>query len=291
MVARNLSTMADAEYNRGHYNSAFHYFDQCIDLAREHGFGRVLAANLPMRGFISHYRNDVNAKRADYNEAIEMAIRTHDLRSAINTLAGGLMWAEMGDYEKGKEWLDKGLTITRKIGSKLFEGQCLYYSSRLMSMQGDYIQARKYAQDALSIFRNAESGMTFRGPTALGIYAIAVDDPKVRNEILQEAEKMLEGKCLAGNRLDFYEHAMQACLQACEWDEVDRHAQALEEYTASEQIPRCKLVIDRGRALAAFGRGDHSSEVIKKLRKVHQETSRAELKFALPEIEAALRSE
>jgi uncharacterized protein YqgV (UPF0045/DUF77 family) len=102
---------------------------------------------------------------------------------------------------------------------------------------------------------------------------------------------MLNGKCLASNRLDFYEHAMQACLQACEWDEVDRHAQALEEYTASEQIPRCKLFIDRGRALAAFGRGDHSSEVIEKLRKVHQETSRVELKFALPEIEAALRSE
>ena len=62
LVARTLSTMADAEYNRGHYNSAFHYYDQCIDLAREHGFGRVLAANLPMRGFISHYRNDVDAK-------------------------------------------------------------------------------------------------------------------------------------------------------------------------------------------------------------------------------------
>ena len=69
-----------------------------------------------MRGFISPYRNDVDAKRADYNEAIEMAIKTHDLRSEINTLTGGLLWAEMGDYEKGKEWLDKGLTSTRKGG-------------------------------------------------------------------------------------------------------------------------------------------------------------------------------
>ncbi len=291
LVARTLSTMADAEYNRGHYNSAFHYYDQCIDLAREHGFGRVLAANLPMRGFISHYRNNVEAKRADNDEALEMAIRTHDLRSEVNTLISGFMWAEMGDYEKGKEWLDKGLTITRKVGSKLFEGQCLYFSSRLMSMQGDYIQARKYAQDALNILRNSESGMTFRGPSALGVYAIAVDDPEVRNKILQEAEKMLEGKCLAGNRLDFYEYAMQACLQACEWDEVDRHAQALEDYTASEQIPRCNLFIDRGRALAAFGRGNRSPEVIEEHRRVHQETSRVKLKFALPEIEAALRSE
>ena len=133
--------------------------------------------------------------------------------------------------------------------------------------------------------------MTFRGPTALGIYAIAVDDPDMRHDILQEAEIMLEGKCHAGNRLDFHEHAMQACLQAGEWDEVDRHAQALEEYTASEPIPRCNLFIDRGRSLATFGRGNHSPEVIEELRRVHQETSRVKLKFALPEIEAALRSE
>ncbi|MDC1287930.1 AAA family ATPase [Gammaproteobacteria bacterium] len=291
LVAQTLSTMADAEYNRGHYNSAFHYFDQCIDLARKHGFGRALAANLPMRGFISHYRNDVEAKRADYDEAIEMAVKTHDLRSEVHALTGGLMWAEMGDYKEGMEWLDRGLTITRKIGSKLFEIQIPYFSSRLMSMQGDYSQARKFAQDALSVLRHSESGMTFRGPTVLGIYAIALDDPDKRHDILREAEIMLEGKCLAGNHLDFREYAMQACLQAGEWDEVDRHAQELEEYTASEPIPRCNLLIARGRALAAYGRGKRSLEVIDELRKVHQEASRVELKFALPEIEVALRSE
>jgi class 3 adenylate cyclase/tetratricopeptide (TPR) repeat protein len=290
MVARTLSTVADAEFNRGHYNSAFHYFDQCIELAREYGFGRVLAANLPMRGFISHYRNDVEAKTRDHHEAVELAIKTRDLRSEVNALTGGLLWAEMGDFEKGEEWLEKGLLITRGIGSKLFEGQILYFLSRTMSMKGDYILARKYALESLSVFRDSESGMTFRGPTALGVYAIALEDSDTRRKVLQEAEKILEGDCLAGNRLDFYEHAIQACLRACEWNEVDRYAQALEDYTKGEPIPRCTLIINRGRALSAHGRGNTDRAIIQELGKLQEEFIRAELKFALPELEAALQS-
>ena len=157
-------------------------------------------------------------------------------------------------------------------------------------MKGDYVLARKYAQDSLSVLRDSESGMTFRGPTALGVYAIALENSDTRREVLQEAEKILEGDCLAGNRLDFYEHAIQACLHACEWNEVDRYAQALEDYTKGEPIPRCTLIINRGRALSAHGRGNTGRSIIQELGKLQEEFTRAELKFALPELEAALKS-
>jgi hypothetical protein len=88
----------------------------------------------------------------------------------------------------------------------------------------------------------------------------------------------------------FYEDAMQACIRAGVWDEVDRYAQELENYTASEPIPRCKLFVDRGRALAAFGRDNRGQGIIKELQRVHEETARVKLKFALPELEAALQS-
>ncbi len=132
--------------------------------------------------------------------------------------------------------------------------------------------------------------MSYRGPTALGIYALTIDDPDLRHDILQEAEEILAGDCLDHNYLDFYEDAMQVCLQSGEWDEVDRYAQALEDYTAAEPIPRCTLLIDRGRVLATYGRGYHNQDIIQELRRVHDETSRVELKFALPELDAALQS-
>jgi len=291
MVAQALSGLADADYNRGHFDSAFKYYDECIALARQHGLGRVLAANLSMRGFISHFRNDVDAKKADYHEAVELAMKTRDLRSEFIALTGGSLWAEMGDLDNGQEWLEKGFAIVRKLGSQLFEGEYLYLFARIECMRGDYEKARRYAKDSVSVFRKSDSGMPFRGPTALGIYAITLDEANLRHDILQEAEILLAGDCLDHNFLDFYEDAMHACLRAGDWDEVDRYAQALEDYTASETIPRCKLFIDRGRALANYGRGNRSHEVIQELRRVREETSRAELKFALPEIEAALQSE
>jgi len=288
MIAQALSGMADAEYNRGRFESAYQYFDECIEFAREHGFGRVLAANLSMRGYISHFRNDVEAKIADYHEAVDLAMKTRDLRSEFMALTGGLLWIEMGDLEKGMDWLDRGLTIVRKLGSKLFEAEYLFFFAKIAHLQGDSEQARKHALDSVSILKEAESGMSYRGPTALGIYALTVDDSDLRHDTLQEAEKILAGDCLDHNYLDFYEDAMQVCLQSGEWDEVDRYAQALEEYTAAEPIPRCKLFIDRGRALADYGRGNRSRDVIQELRRVYEETSRAKLMFALPDIEAAL---
>jgi len=44
--AQALSGLGDAEYNRGRFLSSYRYFDQCIELARKYGFGRVIGANL-----------------------------------------------------------------------------------------------------------------------------------------------------------------------------------------------------------------------------------------------------
>ena len=288
--ARALSGLADAEYVRGNFTSAYNHFDKCIELAREHGFGRVIAANLSMRGFLSHWRNDVEAKTRDYHEALELAVKTRDLRSEMMALTGGNLWAEMGDFTKSQEWLDRGLVIVCRLGSKLFEGEFLYLLGRVALMKGDRELARKHSQKALSILREAESGMTFRGPTALGICALTAEKPDQLHSILQEAEDLLAGGCIDHNYLDFYEDAIQACLQASELDEVDRYAQALEDYTATDPLPRSRLLIARGRALAAHGRGNRDQETMESLRLVHEEASKVALKFTLPELEKALKS-
>ena len=132
--------------------------------------------------------------------------------------------------------------------------------------------------------------MTFRGPTALGICALTAEEQGLRHSILLEAEDLLAKGCVDHNYLDFYEDAIQACLQASEWDEVERYAQALEDYTAADPLPRCSLLIARGRALAAHGRGNRDQATMEELRRVHGEASQVALKFTLPELEAALNS-
>ena len=288
--ARALSSVADAEYMRGNYTSAYCNFDQCIELAREHGFGQVLAANLSMRGWVSHWKNDVESKTADYFEAVELADKTRDLRSEMIALSGGSLWAEMGDFSMSEEWLQRGIAIVYRLGSKLFEGEFLYLLARVALMRGDQELSKKYSREALSILRESESGMTFRGPTALGVCALTAEEHGLRHSFLQEAEDLLAKGCVEHNYLDFYEDAIQACLRDSEWDEVERYAQALEDYTAADPLARCSLIIARGRALAAHGRGNRDQATMEELRRVHGEASQVGLKFTLPELEAALNS-
>ena len=157
-------------------------------------------------------------------------------------------------------------------------------------MRGDQELSLKYSREAITILRESESGMTFRAPTALGICALTAEDNDQLHSYLHEAEDLLARGCVAHNHLDFYADAMQACLRVSKWDEVERYAQALDDYTAADPLPRCSLFIARGRALAAHGRGNRDQATMDELRRVHGEVSQVALKFALPELEAALNS-
>jgi len=81
---------------------------------------------------------------------------------------------------------------------------------------------------------------------------------------------------------------MDACLDSGEWDEVDRYADALEDFTRVEPLPWCDFFIARGRALSAYGRGQRDETTMEKLRRLHDEADRVGLMMALPEIDAAL---
>jgi len=136
--------------------------------------------------------------------------------------------------------------------------------------------------------RESESGMTFGGPIALGILALAAESPAQCHRALAEAEKILQAGSVGHNYLNFYEDAMEACLQIEDWNAVERYAGALEDYTRPEPLPRSGFFIARGRALAAHGRGRRDSENRAHLEQLHGEASRVGLAIALPALETAL---
>ena len=291
VVARALSALADAEYNRGRFLSAYNYFDQCINLAREHGFGRVIAVNMAMGAIGSQWLNDVESSVADCHAALEIARKTSDLWAETIALAvGGRLRAQIGDPVEGKVWLEKALDISRDMRSNLMEAMCLYELARIEIMEGSYLEAYRLATETISILKKSESGMTFKGPVMLGIIAFATNDADERREALGKAESMLSEDSVGHNHLDFYEDAMEGSLRMAQWDEADRYAQALEDYTRPEPMPRSEFFIARGRALAAHGRGKRDQASMAELQRLHDEAETIGLKFVLPALEAALAS-
>ena len=83
---------------------------------------------------------------------------------------------------------------------------------------------------------------------------------------------------------------MEACLRAGEWDEVNRFALALEDYTKDEPMPRCEFYIAWGRALAAHGRGNRDQASMAELQGLHDQAREIGLALSLPALETALAS-
>ena len=290
--AHALSGLANAEYNRGRFISAHMYFDQCLELAREHGLGRVIAENLSKRSYVSCWQNQIEEAISGYREATQQAVQTNDPRAEMLALMiGGSLWALVGDIDEGERWLKSSLKIIRRLGVRLFEGVCVYLLGRFSLLRGDRDRARKLTLKGIAILRESESGMTFGGPIALGILALAAEDSGQCQEALAEAEAILDAGSVGHNYLNFYEDAMQACLQIEAWDEVERYAQALQDYTRSEPLPRSDYFIARGRALAAHGRGKRDPATHAELQRLSVEAMKNGLNISLRGLARALESD
>ena len=159
---------------------------------------------------------------------------------------------------------------------------------RLAHLRGCWDEAEKLAEEAVDTLR--DGGMAYLGPTALGVLALVSRNPDRRRAALSEAEELLRGDCVSHNYLSFYRDAMETCLQTGQWDEVERYAQALEDYTSAEPLPRSDLSIARGRALAAFGRGKRDEATMQELQRLRDEAMHVGLEVAIPALENALSS-
>ncbi len=81
---------------------------------------------------------------------------------------------------------------------------------------------------------------------------------------------------------------MQVALELADYDEVERYAMALEDYTRPEPLPWSEFFVARGRALAAFGRGQSGAALMAEIQRLRDEGERLGLRSALPAIETAL---
>ena len=288
ITAQTLSGLGDAEYARGRMISAHRYFDQCIEISREQGLGKVLAANLAMRGQMHRWQNKFGPALRDLEEAVSLAQETGQLRAELIALSGGEWLLNLGRVDEDERWMKRRLELARRLGSRLFIGDGLMELARIAYTRSRWDEAEKLAQEAVDALR--DGGMAFLGPMALGTLALVTRNSDRRRSALSEAEELLRGDSVSHNFLGFYPDAMETCLQMGEWDEVDRYAQALEDYTSAEPLPYTDLFIARGRALAAFGRGDRDDATMQELQRLRDEAEHIGLKVAIRALQEALSS-
>ena len=287
--ARALSGLGDADYLRGRMITAHGHFKRCIELCREHGFGRIEIANRYMVGVTLLYQNELEAALDDCLAAAEAAAKVgHHRAEIVARQVAGYVLFDMADLARAKEQCDQALALAQHLGAGRFEPLNLVHQGKVLALQGHRAEAVKLMEEAFAMSR--ESGITFSGPWVLGALAVVSDDPAARRRALSEGEDLLRQGCVSHNYFRFYVDAIATALELEDWDGADRYAAALEDYTRPEPLPWTDFFIAWGRALADHGRGKRDEATMAELRRLGDEVERVRLRAAWPALERALEA-
>ena len=172
------------------------------------------------------------------------------------------------------------------MGAWRFEQSCLVTLGRLALIEGHRGEAIDLLQQAVALSK--ELGRSFHGAHILGALATALEETEAKRRALSEAEALIAAGCPGHNQLRFYPDAINVALELGDLDEVERYAEALEDFTKSEPLAWADFFIARGRALVAHARGQADPALACELQRLRDEGLRMGFIVALPAIEAPL---
>ncbi len=285
--ARALSGVADAEYLRGRMITAYDHFRQCIELCREHGFGRIEVANIYMLGFTRIYHDTIQNALNDGRAAVEAARKVgHHRAEMLGQVMCVYALVELGELDRARAHSEKAQALVRRLGAWRFEAQNLTWLARIEYEEGRRPEALELLEQALEIGR--DTGMAFTGPRILSAIALVTEDPERRRSALEEGEAILRLGAVSHSHFWFYRDAMQASLNVGDLAGVERYAVALEEFIRPEPLPWCEFSIARARGLAAFRQDRRDAETLAELRRLREEAERTGFRTAVPALAAAL---
>jgi len=282
-----LSGMADASYVAGRMATAFRYFGRCVGVARQNGFGRIEVANRSMVGFSRLYLNQLREALEDGLETVAAAAKVgHQRAETLGETLATLVLYEMAEYVLARQHNARALALARQLGTPRFAAQALMYEGKLARAEGRREDALRALKEALRI--SEEIGHGFAGPRIMGEFARGLDDPRAKRAALAEGECMLRDGSVGHNHFYFYADAIETVLETGDWDEAERYATALEDFTRPEPLPWSAFFIARARTLATWGRGRREAEQVAGLQRLRDEAKRVDHKTALTALDKAL---
>jgi class 3 adenylate cyclase/tetratricopeptide (TPR) repeat protein len=290
-TARALGGLGDAYYALGRMATAHRYLDRCIDLCRAHGFASIEMSYLYMRSDTHYYQAKLTEGFADCQKAIEMAAAVGNRRAEFFgrwslILLYNLEWNRRPDAAT-KQSLATGQDIVERLGLRRCEPLIIMARCSVAVLDEQPIDVDAELRKGYAICQ--ETGVTFAGPWLLSLLLHLTQDPETRDWALNEGQRVLsEQVCVSHNYIYFYRYAMDSLLAAHLWDQVEQYASRLEEYTRPEPLPICDFFIRRGRALAAFGRGQRGLDLVHEIRLLRDEAERLSLNSDLPALQEAL---
>jgi hypothetical protein len=236
------------------------HFEHCVRESREAGELGLLLTNLPMLAITRVYACEIDAAIADAEESISLAARLGDLRAEVLSLLAAFSTLSCrGRHREAHAAATRSAARAREIGAARFEAEATVAVALASAALGERAEAADLLRHAVPMA--LELCASYCGPFALGALAFVTRAPEERADALARGEALLARGAVSHNHIDFRRFAIEACLEDADYAGVERHADALARYTASEPLPLTELVIGRARALAS-ARGKRPSKAV-----------------------------
>lgn len=282
-----LGGLGDAHYLRGYMETARNQFQTCVDMCKEKGYGRIEVANRHMVGWSRIHLMEFAEACEDATESVRMAAEVNHQRAEIlGSKLAGITKLELGHFEEAETHCQNALEISRKLSATNFTIHTLCLLARSQSAMENIAGAVVCLAEAVDLLN--EVGMSFIGPSVLAFQAALTEDETDRRNIMAKAEKCLDSGTVSHNHMFFARTAMDTSLSHCEWDQATYYARRLEIFTQNQPLPWANFLIDRARALAAWGRGHKEDDILVELIRLRDTAKQAGMVLALPELENAV---
>jgi class 3 adenylate cyclase/tetratricopeptide (TPR) repeat protein len=282
---RALSGLADAHYGAGRIVSAHRCFRECVEMSREHRFGQIEAANLPMVAFAALLMGKLDEVQETSRAAVTLAQRMANRRAEIVAHHGcAIAHLEQGDVGLARPHGQAAVDLSRAIGARRFDPESMLLVAGCLFYDGDRVGATAMMREALAI---AREHISYCGPMILGTLARATPDPEERRRCLEEGEQILDAGSPAHNHLFFYREAIDAALDVQDWSAALRYADLLEDQFREEPLAFADFVVARAHALAAAGQGRRDPALRSQLHRLAAAARKSRHARLLPALEAA----
>jgi class 3 adenylate cyclase len=285
--AHALSGLADAQYMDCRMATALELFSECVELNEAAGLTRILTANRVMMGHCRTYLCAFDAGIGEMRRGLEIARRIgnrHGEMFAFQSI--GFCMTASGRYGEAADIQPQALEQARALKARRYEAAILGVWAEVALGRGNRREALALVHEGLVASEETSPG--FVGPLLYGLLGLIETERSGREAALSAGEALLAKGAVGHNHFWFRRYAIEAALQAGEWDAVDAHADALAKRTAAEPLRYSDLVVGRGRILARMGRGTARDEDIGELAALHAKA--AAVDFRIDALGDALRA-
>ena len=261
--ARVMSTLADAEWMDGLFQSAETHYRECVENCHATGLRRYGLSHQVIVGMLRFYDAEFDDAERIMTETVEEARSINFFRAQMN---GEHMLVYINsaraEYEAARAHWERARHLIETSSAKRFIMNSGCYAAQVMGPLGEIGPLMDYLRQSEKMAE--ELGLVWVLPWVLASRARWTDDPTEAAQALDRAEKLV----FSGQTVfpfDFYDVGIDAAIRLEDWRRVTTYADRLDEFHAREPIGLQRFLSAKARAIAAAGRGEGDEAELRRL--------------------------